>query len=191
MQRTFGDRTVPRIRAGVLPVFASSGRVRVIARLSLPPLAQRLGRGLSATGARRRLDIASAGAQAYLRRIEDAQAQAAALLRRAIPEARVGRRFQVVLDGLTVSLPASRLPALVRLRSFVGVYPSVAYTLTLDRSPSVIGADVLRQQRGADGAGMKIAIVDDGIDQSNAFFDPSGFSYPAGFPRGGTKWTTP
>ena len=29
----------------------------------------------------------------------------------------------------------------------------------------------------------KIAIVDDGIDQSNRFFDPTGFSYPAGFPK--------
>ena len=38
---------------------------------------------------------------------------------------------------------------------------------------------------------MKIAVVDDGIDQTNAFFDPEGYSYPAGFPKGGTKWTTP
>jgi subtilisin family serine protease len=38
---------------------------------------------------------------------------------------------------------------------------------------------------------MKIAVVDDGIDQTNPFFDPKGFSYPAGFPRGGRKWTTP
>ena len=38
---------------------------------------------------------------------------------------------------------------------------------------------------------MKIAVVDDGIDQTNAFFDPSGFSYPTGFPRGQTTYTTP
>ena len=48
----------------------------------------------------------------------------------------------------------------------------------------MIGADVLQQQRGADGTGMKIAVVDDGIDQSNPFFDPTGFSYPAGLPEG-------
>jgi subtilisin family serine protease len=63
--------------------------------------------------------------------------------------------------------------------------------MALDRSPSIIGADVLRTQQGADGTGMKIAIVDDGIDQTNPFFDPKGFAYPAGFPRGGRKWTTP
>jgi minor extracellular serine protease Vpr len=191
VQRSFGDRTVPRIRAGVLPTLDSSGRVRVIARLSLPPLAQRFGRGLYTSGARRRLDFESSGARAYLRRIEDAQSRAAAELRRAIPDARVGRRFQVVLDGLTVSLPAAKLPALVHLQSITRVYPSVGYTMALDHSPSVIGADVLAQQRGADGTGMKIAVVDDGIDQSNPFFDPSGFAYPAGFPKGATKWTTP
>jgi minor extracellular serine protease Vpr len=191
VQRTFGDRSMPRVRAGVLPALTSSGRVRVIARLSLPPLAQVSGRGLSATGSRRRLSVESADSRAYLRRLVQAQAQETALLHRAIPEARVGRRFQVVLDALTVSLPASKLPALVRLRSITAVYPSVTYTLALDRSPSVIGAGVLRQEQGADGTGMKIAVVDDGIDQSNAFFDSAGFAYPAGFPKGGTKWTTP
>ena len=191
VQRSFDGRSVPRVRAGVLPVLASSGRIRVIARLSLPPLAQVAGRGLAAAGARHRLSVGSAASRAYLRRLVQAQATAAAQLRRAIPEARVGRRFQIVLDGLTVSLPASKLPALVRLPSITAVYPSVTYTLALDRSPSVIGADVLREQQGADGTGMKIAVVDDGIDQSNPFFDPTGFSYPAGFPRGGRKWTTP
>ena len=154
-------------------------------------MAQVSGRGLSAAERAGALSVESAGSRAYLRRLEQAQARETALLRRAIPEARIGRRFQIVLDALTVSLPAAKLPALVRLRSIAAVYPSVAYTLALDRSPSVIGADVLRQQQGADGTGMKIAVVDDGIDQTNAFFDPKGFSYPAGFPKGGTKWTTP
>ena len=38
---------------------------------------------------------------------------------------------------------------------------------------------------------MKIAVVDDGLDQTNPFFDPAGFSYPAGFPKGDTSATTP
>jgi subtilisin family serine protease len=179
------------MRAGAVPALASSGRIRVIARLSLPPLAQQFGRGLASAGASRRLDTTSAASRAYLRRVERVQAVAAAIVRRAIPAARVGRRFQVVLDALTVSLPAARLPELVRLRSVTAVYPSVGYTMALDHSPSIIGADVLRQQQGADGTGMKIAVVDDGIDQTNVFFDPKGFAYPAGFPKGGRKWTTP
>ena len=38
---------------------------------------------------------------------------------------------------------------------------------------------------------MKIAIVDDGIDQTHPFFAPTGLSYPAGFPKGQTAYTTP
>jgi subtilisin family serine protease len=191
VQRTFGDRTLPRVRAGTVPHVAADGRVRVLVELPLQPLAARLGRGLSVFGPRRTLDARSSSSRAYLRTVEAQQQRVAAALRTAIPEVRFGRRFQVVLDALTVSLPAAKLPALLRQPSVMRVYPSLGYTLALDRSPSVIGADVFRAQRGADGAGMKIAVVDDGVDQSNVFFDPRGYTYPAGFPKGGRKWTTP
>src|SRR5437867_1417649 len=156
-----------------------SARVRVIARLAQPAVTAR------------RLAVHSAQGRAYARALVREQTRAAAQIRAAIPQARIGRRFQVVLNALTVTLPASKLPALVRQRSVTKVYPSLAYTLALDRSPSIIGADVLRRSAGADGRGVKIAVVDDGVDQSNPFFDPAGFRYPAGFPRGARKWTTP
>ncbi len=38
---------------------------------------------------------------------------------------------------------------------------------------------------------MKIGIIDDGLDQTHPFFDPTGFTYPAGFPKGNTAYTTP
>ena len=38
---------------------------------------------------------------------------------------------------------------------------------------------------------MKVAIVDDGVDQEHPFLDPTGFSYPPGFPKGTTGSTTP
>jgi hypothetical protein len=92
---------------------------------------------------------------------------------------------------VTVSLPDSSLPKLLGLREFTHVYPVVHYTMADDTSPSVIGAPQIEQTNGANGTGMKIAVVDDGIDQTNAFFNPSGYSYPAGFPRGNTKYTSP
>jgi subtilisin family serine protease len=180
---------LPRVTVGTLPPI--SHRVRVVVDLRLPPLALWHARRPAVAGARGKLDVASATSRAYLRRIDAAQETAAARIRTAIPQARIGRRFQVVLDALTVSLPASRLPALLAQRYIAKIYPSVAYTLALDRSPSVIGADVLHATTGADGTGVKIAIVDDGIDETNRFFDPKGFSYPSGFPRGARKWTTP
>jgi minor extracellular serine protease Vpr len=112
-------------------------------------------------------------------------------LLRAIPQARVGRRFQVVLDGLTVSLPYTRLPELARLSFVRKVYPSMTYHLLTDTSPGVIGADELHALTGARGEGVKIGIVDDGVDGTNPFLAPAGLAYPPGFPKGGRKWTTP
>jgi subtilisin family serine protease len=184
--------TGPRVRADTLPARTGSAqRVRVIVDLALPPLSARGGRGLFAATARRKLDVRSASARAYLSLLERQQAHVAAQIRTAIPQARIGRRFTILLNALTVSLPAAKLPALVATPAVTKLYPSVAYTLALDRSPSIIGADVLRRTTSADGTGIKIAVVDDGIDQSNPFFNPAGFSYPAGFPKGATKWTTP
>jgi hypothetical protein len=191
--RAFGDLTVPRVRAGTLtiPRNQSSGRVRVIVGLPLPALASAQGRGLSAHGGSSRLDVTSAASRRYLAQLSAGQRVAAAQLLRAIPEARIGRHYQVVLDGFTVSLPVTKLPALARLGFVRKVYPSVRYHLATDTSPSVIGATELQTLTGAKGDGIKIGVVDDGVDSTNPFLNPTGYSYPAGFPKGGRKWTTP
>jgi minor extracellular serine protease Vpr len=193
VRRDFGDLTVPRVRAwsGQIPAGHASGRIRVIATLHLPPLAAVYGRDTLAFGAaRRKLDVRSAASRAYLARIEAAQRAAVTEIRRAIPQARVTRRFQLVLDGLTVELPARRLPALARLSSVARVYPSLRYTLELNRSPSIIGSDTFHTATGARGEGIKIGVVDDGVDQTNPFFNPAGFSFPAGFPQGDQRFTS-
>ena len=146
IKRTFGDVTVPRVRTGKLtiPRDQASGRIRVIVGLRLPPLAAAYGRSFAAARPTRRLDVAGESSQRYLARVVAAQRVAASQLLRAIPQARIGRRFQVVLDGLTVSLPVTKLPALARL-GFVGkVYPSIPYHLSTSTSPSVIGATELQ-----------------------------------------------
>jgi minor extracellular serine protease Vpr len=177
--------------ARVAPVEHGGPRVRVIAELEASPLATRGVRGVLAANGRRKLDVNTRSARAYVRMLERQQARAAAHIRSTIPQARIGRRFTIVLNALTVSLPIAQLPRLVADRAVSKVYPTLAYTPALDRSPSVIGADVLHATRGADGAGIKIAVVDDGIDRSNRFFRPAGFSYPPGFPKGSTRWTSP
>lgn len=163
----------------------------MIAALLLPPLARRYGRGLYTVGTRRKLALHSVATRAYLAELAAAQARAVGELRAQIPQARVEERFRILLDAITVSLPNSKLPKLMRLRAFTHFYPVLRYTMADDTSPSVIGAPQIEQSLGADGHGMKIAVVDDGIDQTNPFFNPSGYAYPAGFPRGNKSYTTP
>ncbi len=181
------------MRAGkiAVPKGHASGRVTVIVTLHQPPLAAKYGRGLYGVTGARRLNVRSAASKAYLASLARIQARAVARLQQAIPQATVSRRLRILLDGLTVSLPVKQLPKLYRLGLVKKVYPSMRFTLALDDSPSLIGATAFHNATGANGEGMKIAVVDDGIDQTSTFFDPTGYTYPNTFPRGRTDFTTP
>jgi minor extracellular serine protease Vpr len=193
VDRTFGDVTVPRLSHGTLRVPAAqrSGRVTVIATLRLPPLAAARGPGFFAALGPSRLETTSRSSRAYLARVQVEQVAAARAIRAAVAGAVLGDRFQVVLNGITVQLPVRRLPALQRLAGVTRVYPSVRQFLKTNRSPAVIGAPAFTAATGASGTGVKIAVVDDGIDQTNPSFAAGGFTYPAGFPKGQTRYTTP
>jgi minor extracellular serine protease Vpr len=191
IRHDFGELTVPRVRAGhvTVPSGHRSGRIRVIVSLGLPPLAQAYGRGLYAAGSAHRLNVRSAASKAYLRRIEAQQKTAIAQLKRALPSARVSWRYQVVLNGFAVSIPAKKLPQLSRQSFAARVWPSYTYHLALNRSPAVIGADVFHAATGANGEGVKIGVVDDGVDNTNPFLSGAGYTPPAGFPQGQTQFT--
>src|SRR5207249_2509510 len=62
----------------------------------------------------------------------------------------------------------------------------------LDRTPQLVGAPTLwGPTLTTAGQGVKIGIIDDGIDQTHPFFAAAGFAYPPGFPKGQTAYTTP
>jgi minor extracellular serine protease Vpr len=167
-----------------------TGRTRVIVTLGLPPLARAdLGLRLRSNGSARRLNVASAASRAYLARLNVAQRRAIDVLRRQLPEAEVSRRYRVVLNGFAVSLPTRQLQTLNRLGFVRKVYPSFRYTRLTNRGPALIGAPQVRALTGAGGEGMKVAVVDDGVDWRNPFLAPGGLSFPAGFPKGNTRFT--
>jgi minor extracellular serine protease Vpr len=195
VDRSFGELSLSRVRHGPATVPAglpdSSGRVRVIVTLDQPPLAARSSRrSLFSLGPRRKLDVAAPASRSYLARIDAAQQAAIVKLHRAIPEAVVSHRFRIVLNGITVSVPYGKLPALLRQGFAKRVYPSLRYTFNLNRSTSVIGAPTFSTLTGARGNGVKVAVIDDGVDEAHPFLNPAGFSYPPGFPKG-TGATTP
>ena len=179
-----------------IPRGQRSGRVRVLVGLRLPPLAQRYGprprRARAAQAARHRAARAS---RAYLARARRrARPPAAAQLRRADPErAHLAAASGSSSTASTVSLPLPRpAAAAAAAASCSKVYPSLRYHLDTNKSPSVIRADTFwASDRRRAATGIKIGVVDDGVDQTNPFFNPAGFSYPRRLPEGRTKWTTP
>lgn len=102
-------------------------------------------------------------------------------------------RYKITLDGLAVALPASELQKLSRIGGVTAVYPDTKYHLADATSDALIGADQLwgLPNFSTAGQGMKIGIVDEGVDQAHPFFDPTGYVYPSGYPKGNTAFTTP
>ena len=86
---------------------------------------------------------------------------------------------------MAVVVPRSQLGRLTSLPGVETVYPSVRYRPQLDRSPQQIGAPALWGPGLTNaGQGIKIAIIDEGIDQTHPFFSPAGYTMPAGLPQG-------
>jgi subtilisin family serine protease len=173
---------------------AAAPLVEVVVTLPQPPLAQAIHESrslLARTTTHRRLDLRAPASVSYLRKLQSAQRTLQARLTTRIPDATVHWRYDVTLNGMAVTLPRSQLSTLRSLPG-VTVWPSVTYHAELDRTPQLIGApQVWGPTLATAGEGMKIGILDDGLDQSHVFFNPAGFKYPPGFPLGNTKFTTP
>jgi hypothetical protein len=84
-------------------------------------------------------------------------------------------------------VPVDSLRELVRLPGVADVHAIREYFPTLDASNSVMGAPAFWSALGGDeqaGAGMKIGILDTGVDFSNPMFSDPTLLPPAGFPKG-------
>lgn len=154
------------------------------------PLAQASlqGRGFQRSG---RLTLRTPASSSYLRRLFRQQDTLIAHLRRAVPGVRVRWRYGIVLNGLAVVAPASAARRIATLPGVADVFTSVRYRRALYRSPAVIGApQVWGPTLATAGDGIKIGVIDDGVDQSHPFLSPAGFAIPPGFPKGNRSYTT-
>jgi subtilisin family serine protease len=171
----------------------SGGLVEVVVTLDGPPLAEAISKSrvLTSRAKAQRLDLHAPTSLGYLASLAAAQKTLATRITGSIPGSRVTWHYRVVLDGLAVLLPRSELDRLATTPGVAQVWPTVAYRPLLDRSPGLIGAN---QMWGSDfstaGNGIKIGIIDDGVDQAHPFFNPSTYTTPPGFPKGNTSFTT-
>lgn len=184
---------------------SSDKLVEVVVTLPRPGLALEVAHTRTLAAAAHRshsVSVRTPAAVSYLRTLAASQRTLAGQLAVSIPAARIGWHYGVALDGVSVVLPASDL---ARLRAIPGatVWPTVTYhslrdtpatptATAADPGPALIGAPALWGQNLATaGQGIKIGLIDDGIDQEHPYFSPAGFSYPVGYPKGNTAYTTP
>src|SRR5882672_5665775 len=159
----------------------AGGATEVVVTLKAPALSA-FGRSLQSTSH-----------DAYLRRLDAAQNELARRVVAAVPGARVRWRYRLVANGFAVVVPRGALGDLARVPGVAAVWPNVRYHVARSvGGPEQIGADKLwgLPTFATAGNGMKIAIIDDGLDASNPYFNPNGFQYPPGFPKGQTQFAT-
>jgi minor extracellular serine protease Vpr len=102
------------------------------------------------------------------------------------PSARVMSEYDIVLHGVGVELNGTPLATIAAAPMVQKVAYDVLYHPTLSESYKIInapGAWTAAGGRANAGSGIKIGDIDTGIDQTHPFFDPTGFSYPPGFPK--------
>ncbi|MEX2212347.1 MAG: S8 family serine peptidase [Gaiellaceae bacterium] len=170
---------------------ASASALDVVVTLDAPPLARAIAdsRALTSAAKQRRLSLTSPTSAAHLRALDAAQERLAARIERTLPRAEVRWRYRIVLNGLAVSLPAQQVARLRALPGVAGVLRGTTYSATAGE-PTRDAAAFAPAALAAGGEGVKIAILDDGVDQRHPFFDPAGFTPPAGFPKGNTAYTS-
>jgi minor extracellular serine protease Vpr len=174
------------------PALAAS-RIEVVVSLSAPSLVTfaRAQRTLQGYGHDRRVLASAFGSRMYLARLRSEQALATRRIERAVPGARVRRHYRTVLDGLSVLLRPTELRELRRVPGVTAVYPNLRYHALTDTVPEVIGAPgVWGSDLAGAGAGVKVAVIDDGIDAHHPFFAARGLVAPRGYPKGVRAFTS-
>ncbi len=82
--------------------------------------------------------------------------------------------YTEVFAGAAVTLSPSLLARVRSLAYVSGVFPDDTVRATLAQSVPLIGADSVRAQLGADGTGIRVGIIDTGIDYAHAAFGANG-----------------
>ena len=100
--------------------------------------------------------------------------------------AQVIREYDTVLNGVAVQLNGASLDSLKAGPGVSLVEPSLTYAPTMNRSVGVINAPAAWTAVGGvanAGAGVKIGVLDTGIDQTHPFLTDNTLTPPAGFPK--------
>src|SRR5438309_298813 len=100
--------------------------------------------------------------------------------------AQVLREYDTVLNGFGVQLNGASFDSLRAGPGVTLVEPSLTYAPTMNRSVGVISAPAAWTAVGGvanAGAGIKIGVLDTGIDQTHPFLTDNTLNPPAGFPK--------
>jgi subtilisin family serine protease len=107
-------------------------------------------------------------------------------LRANAPRAKITSEYDISLNAIAVQLNGTPLETIAAAPMVERAEYNALYHPNLSESYKIINASDAWNAAGGRpvaGAGIKIGDIDTGIDHNHPFFDPTGFSYPPGFPK--------
>ena len=133
-----------------------------------------------------KLDLNSPAAQSYSSYLTNGRASAKGWLKNNMPAVQVVDEYSIIMNAIAVQLNGNAMKAILNAPGAGFVSGDYLYHLDMNRSPALIGAPTLWAANGGQGnagAGVKIGIIDTGIDQTHPFLTDNSLTIPAGFPK--------
>lgn len=162
----------------------STGRVKAIVELESEPVA--VHERATALLSRQGIDFEAPAARAYESRLEGEQQDFMSRAALVSPGVRERTRLRKLANAVSIEAGASEIAAISALPGVKRVHLNRRYQASMDTSVPLINAPAVWQNvagPSANGEGMKIAILDTGIDITNPLFSGAGYTAPPGFPR--------
>jgi minor extracellular serine protease Vpr len=134
----------------------------------------------------RKIDFNGQAVRSYRAQLNQKRNEFKRWLRTNAPSARVTSEYDVALNAVAVQLNGTPLARIAAAPMVQSAEYNALYHPNLSESYKIInalGAWGGQAGRATAGAGIKIGDIDTGIDNLHPFFNPTGFSYPPGFPK--------
>src|SRR2546422_3673880 len=146
---------------------ALGGDIQVVVRLTDAPLAAAQGRNAKKGGG----NLNAAQQRDYVVQLGQKQDTLLAQIRSL--GGRDSGKLTKALNAVVVTVPASLVPAVAALPGVLTVRPLHDYQLDLSQTVPYIGAAAV-QSAGVNGTGVRVAVLDTGIDYTHKFFGGAG-----------------
>src|SRR6266550_2760002 len=134
----------------------------------------------------RKIDFNGQAVRSYRAQLNQRRNELKRWLRANAPRAKVTGEYDVSLNAVAVQLNGTPLATIAAAPMVQSAEYNALYYPNLSESSKIINASdawTAAGGRATAGAGIKIGDIDTGIEETHPFFDPTGFSYPPGFPK--------
>jgi minor extracellular serine protease Vpr len=159
-------------------------RSSAIVQLKGDPLSTQQSATKPAAG--KKIDFKGTAVRSYRAQLASGRNDFKRWLRANAPGAKVTSEYDISLNAVAVKLNGTPLETIAAAPMVERVQYNALYHPNLSESYKIINASdawAAAGGRSVAGAGIKIGDIDTGIDETHPFFDPTGFSYPPGFPK--------